>query len=281
LRFTGRSRRPPLDVVNAALSYGYAIPLGETFTALRAAGLDPAIGLLHADHERRPSLALDVMEEFRPLIVDQVVVTAATRGWLRPEHGESADRGPFLAYQADNAPDHAPRDGEGEVEDDLEAAAWAGGVLLNAEGRRVVVGRTSGGCCRPPGPRYRGTAPACVVTCTGRRNASPATSWAAKTRGPGWRGGDPMTVTVVITYDVVEDRRRTRIAHTLQAYGQRIQRSVFVCTVDPTALTGLRRQLDRMLDPDTDSIYVFRQCAPCWGAAGLHRQAARQEEPIY
>jgi hypothetical protein len=55
----------------------------------------------------------------------------------------------------------------------------------------------------------------------------------------------------------------------------------FVCTVDPTTLTGLRRQLDRMLDPDTDSIYVFRQCTSCWGAAGLHGQAARQEQPIY
>jgi CRISPR-associated protein Cas2 len=90
-----------------------------------------------------------------------------------------------------------------------------------------------------------------------------------------------MTVTLVITYDVVEDRRRARIAHTLQAHGQRIQRSVFVCTVDPTVVTGLRRQLDRMLDPDTDSIYVFRQCASCWSATGLHGQAVRQEEPIY
>jgi CRISPR-associated protein Cas1 len=87
LRFAGRSRQPPADVINAALSYGYAIVLGEAVSALCAAGLDPAIGLLHTEQERRPSLALDLMEEFRPLIVDQVVVAAARRGELRPEHG--------------------------------------------------------------------------------------------------------------------------------------------------------------------------------------------------
>lgn len=87
VKFEGRSRQPPQDVVNAALSYGYAILLGEVVCALCAAGLDPAIGLLHADTDRRPSLALDLMEEFRPLVVDQVVVSAARRGEIRAEHG--------------------------------------------------------------------------------------------------------------------------------------------------------------------------------------------------
>jgi CRISP-associated protein Cas1 len=87
MRFVGRSRQPPADIVNAALSYGYAIVLGEAVAALCAAGLDPAVGLLHAEQDRRPSLALDLMEEFRPLIVDQVVIAAARRGELSPEHG--------------------------------------------------------------------------------------------------------------------------------------------------------------------------------------------------
>jgi CRISPR-associated protein Cas1 len=87
VQFTGRSRQPPADVINAALSYGYAIILGEAVSALCAAGLDPAIGLLHTEQDRRPSLALDLMEEFRPLVVDQVVIAAARRGELRPEHG--------------------------------------------------------------------------------------------------------------------------------------------------------------------------------------------------
>lgn len=91
LRFTGRSRRPPEDTINAALSYGYAILLGEAVSALCSAGLDPNIGLLHADEDRRPSLALDLMEEFRPLIVDQVVVAAARHRELKPEHGRRED----------------------------------------------------------------------------------------------------------------------------------------------------------------------------------------------
>jgi CRISPR-associated protein Cas1 len=98
MTFAGRSRRPPEDIINAALSYGYAILLGESVSALCAAGLDPAIGLLHAEQDRRPSLALDLMEEFRPLIVDQVVISAARRAELRPEHGhrEEAVHGVLL-----------------------------------------------------------------------------------------------------------------------------------------------------------------------------------------
>lgn len=60
----GRQRRPPPNLANAALGYGYAILTGETATALAIAGLDAAAGFLHTDHERRPSLALDLMEEF-------------------------------------------------------------------------------------------------------------------------------------------------------------------------------------------------------------------------
>jgi CRISPR-associated protein Cas1 len=67
--------------------YGYAVLLGETVSALCSAGLDPAIGMLHSEQEQRPSLGLDLMEEFRPLIVDQVVLAAARKRELRPEHG--------------------------------------------------------------------------------------------------------------------------------------------------------------------------------------------------
>jgi CRISPR-associated protein Cas1 len=67
--FTERNRRPPLDVINSALSFGYAILLSEAASALVATGLDPAIGFLHTDHDGRPSLALDLVEEFRPLVM--------------------------------------------------------------------------------------------------------------------------------------------------------------------------------------------------------------------
>ncbi len=91
LAFAERSRRPPLDVVNAALGYAYAILLGECVSALVASGLDPAVGLMHADQDNRPSLALDLMEEFRPYVVDLAVARQATRGTLTAQHGRHDD----------------------------------------------------------------------------------------------------------------------------------------------------------------------------------------------
>ena len=85
--FDGRSRRPPRDLPNAALSYGYAILLSECVGALHAAGLEPSLGIAHAPTDKRPSLALDLMEQFRPLLVDQTVVALLRTHKLRPEHG--------------------------------------------------------------------------------------------------------------------------------------------------------------------------------------------------
>ncbi len=93
MTFNGRSRQPPSVVINAALSYGYAIILGEAVSALCTAGLDPGIGLLHQEQDRRPSLALDLIEEFRPLVVDQVVIAAARKAELHTGHGHREDTG--------------------------------------------------------------------------------------------------------------------------------------------------------------------------------------------
>lgn len=91
LRFRLRTRQPPLDVANSALSFLYTVLLAECVTAIHAAGLDPGLGVLHADHEQRPSLALDLLEEFRPLVADQVVLAAARLGALKPEHGRTEE----------------------------------------------------------------------------------------------------------------------------------------------------------------------------------------------
>ena len=85
--FDGRSRRPPRDLPNAALSYGYAILLSECVGALHAAGLEPSLGIAHAPTDKRPSLALDLMEQFRPLLVDQTVMALLRTRKLRPVHG--------------------------------------------------------------------------------------------------------------------------------------------------------------------------------------------------
>lgn len=74
-QFTGRTRRPPRDPVNALLSLGYTILANQTVSLITLVGLDPYIGYLHSPGFGKPALALDIIEEFRPLIVDPVVIT--------------------------------------------------------------------------------------------------------------------------------------------------------------------------------------------------------------
>ena len=105
--FDGRSRRPPRDLPNAALSYGYAILLSECVGALHAAGLEPSLSIAHAPTDKRPSLALDLMEQFRPLLVDQTVTVLLRTRQLRPEHGV--------------------------------VEAEAGGVWLGSDGKKILV----------------------------------------------------------------------------------------------------------------------------------------------
>ena len=73
--FSKRVRRPPTDPVNALLSYGYVILTSQVASLLAGVGFDPYIGYLHASRYGKPALALDLMEEFRPIIVDSVVLS--------------------------------------------------------------------------------------------------------------------------------------------------------------------------------------------------------------
>jgi len=80
--FTERSRRPPLDEVNALLSFMYTLLAHDVRSALETVGLDPAVGFLHRDRPGRPGLALDIMEEFRPVITDRLVLSLINRRQL-------------------------------------------------------------------------------------------------------------------------------------------------------------------------------------------------------
>lgn len=73
--FNGRNRRPPLNNVNAMLSYAYTLLYHDMISALETIGLDPAVGFLHRDRPGRLSLALDLMEEFRAFVVDRLVLS--------------------------------------------------------------------------------------------------------------------------------------------------------------------------------------------------------------
>ena len=86
MRFVKRVRRPPTDPVNALLSFGYALLASDIQSAVNAVGFDPYQGYLHVEHYGRPSLALDLMEEFRPLIVDSVVLTCVNKRIIGPEN---------------------------------------------------------------------------------------------------------------------------------------------------------------------------------------------------
>jgi CRISP-associated protein Cas1 len=73
--FRGRSRRPPLDNMNALLSFIYTLLAHDASSALESVGLDPQVGFLHAERPGRPSLALDLMEEFRPFLADRLALS--------------------------------------------------------------------------------------------------------------------------------------------------------------------------------------------------------------
>ncbi|MBZ0163578.1 MAG: type I-C CRISPR-associated endonuclease Cas1c [Notoacmeibacter sp.] len=106
LSFRGRSRRPPLDPMNALLSFLYTLLTHDCRSAAESVGLDPAVGFLHRDRPGRPSLALDLMEELRPVFADRLALSLVNRRQLREK-------------------DFERRDG--------------GAVFLNAEGRRTVL----------------------------------------------------------------------------------------------------------------------------------------------
>ncbi|MGN0482803.1 MAG: type I-C CRISPR-associated endonuclease Cas1c [Lachnospiraceae bacterium] len=102
--FETRNRRPPLDMVNALLSFTYTILSGDCANALCSVGLDPYVGFLHRDRPGRKSLALDLVEELRPVMADRFVLTLINKKTMKPNH--------FITQS-----DHA--------------------VLLNDEGRKV------------------------------------------------------------------------------------------------------------------------------------------------
>lgn len=84
-QFTDRNRRPPMDRVNALLSFVYSLLTHDVTSALEGVGLDPAVGYLHRDRPGRPSLALDLMEEFRSWLSDRLVLSLINLNQIRAQ----------------------------------------------------------------------------------------------------------------------------------------------------------------------------------------------------
>lgn len=91
--YHARSRRPPKDNVNALLSFLYTILLQDTRSACEATGLDPQVGYLHRDRPGRPGLALDLMEEFRPMLADRVALSLINRRQITASGFEKTESG--------------------------------------------------------------------------------------------------------------------------------------------------------------------------------------------
>lgn len=91
--FTGRLRHPAPDPVNCLLSFAYALLRHDVVSACESVGLDPAVGFLHRDRPGRPGLALDLIEELRPVLADRLVLTLLNRGQIRSSDFERPGSG--------------------------------------------------------------------------------------------------------------------------------------------------------------------------------------------
>ena len=94
--FQTRNRRPPMDRVNALLSFAYAVVERECANALRSVGLDPFVGFMHTDRPGRESMALDIMEEFRSILCDRFVLTLINTKTVRKDSFMKGDDGAVL-----------------------------------------------------------------------------------------------------------------------------------------------------------------------------------------
>ncbi len=146
--FGGRNRRPPRDPVNAALSFSYALLLNTTETEVLRCGLDPFRGYFHEPSHGRPSLVLDLMEEFRPL-VDTFVLRLLNRRQLGRTDFEFKEGKSLEAILAEEPPEELPPDSDAasvdgvretddEVPFDVDVPKGRA-VYLGDTGRRVVL----------------------------------------------------------------------------------------------------------------------------------------------
>lgn len=98
--FRERTRRPPLDNMNALLSFLYTLLVHDTVAALEGVGLDPQVGFLHSERPGRPSMALDLMEEFRPYLADRLALTLINRQQIKGKGFEKTETGAVMMDDA-------------------------------------------------------------------------------------------------------------------------------------------------------------------------------------
>jgi len=82
-----------------------------------------------------------------------------------------------------------------------------------------------------------------------------------------------VALTVLVCYDISRDASRARVAAYLQQWGDRIQRSVYICAVAPGELSEMVGRVEQMIDPDTDAVHLLPTCATCWSRLVVRGQA--------
>jgi CRISPR-associated protein Cas2 len=87
--------------------------------------------------------------------------------------------------------------------------------------------------------------------------------------------------TVLVSYDISADTTRARAAATIQMWGERIQRSVFICTLDADDLADLTRRLGEIIELRTDAVHIVPLCGTCWDGITVLGQATVAPERLY
>jgi len=138
--FERRAYYPPTDPINALLSFSYSMLLRDMTTACALIGLDPYLGFFHAIDYGRPSMALDLMEEFRPVIADSIVLEAANRPYVSLDDFEAVD---LTESEEDRDPQETPRASKQAVY--LNTAGRNRLIQLYEKRVNEITVRTSGG----------------------------------------------------------------------------------------------------------------------------------------
>ena len=238
--FEDRNRRPPRDPVNVLLSLGYTLLAQAAGSAVQAVGLDPYAGFLHEVVYNRPALALDILEEFRP-VIDGIVLWCCNGGQLTPQ-------------------DFTPGPPERPV------------VLSEAGKKRFLAAYEQRLDVRFTHPLRGEQLPLrqCLVE-QARQVAARLQEGPPGYTGMGFRSRRFVErAFYVLVYDISSDKRRQKIAKLCEATAERVQYSVFEGWYTPPELEKLLKKVRRVFDDKQDSLRIYQLCGICRGKVATH-----------
>lgn len=219
--FGERSRRPPRDPANSLLSLAYTLLAKECESALLVAGLDPYVGYLHEVRYGRPSLALDLMEEFRSVLADSVVLSLLNNRRVTLEDFDDSEGFPRLRKEAWPKFLRAWEERLNErVQHPLLRKRLAYREILLAQARILV-------------KHLLGSFPLRALC------------------------GAMRELYLVIAYDTPDDRRRARLAKLLKGFGERRQYSVFEARLTREQWAHLKGKLEALVNKEEDVLAVY------------------------